>query len=617
MQINLRQWTILLLTLMIPCGYTYCQNSVNTSRESLTIEYLRDSLDKIQYLIPQIPKTRYSKTITVRNKAQWDTLSSAIESSLKMGDKNVEIRLKRKWTEPLVKTFFLSDLCYPDVNIRIIGDLGLKKQGIWFEQKNAMNDGEFWTIPYTDYEINDIFEDELGNEVLLREDVSQLKGDIINVKDGVWKFEIDLPDLTEAECKDFYVLITRDWTSARHRVLKVKEGWLYYYLDSSDLHSERNPNADWNRYNVRPRLRLINSPVSKGIHVSKGILYVPHQYKKIRVNKGGALLQVKNCHLNSLEITGFELNGWGNNTPITITNSVFHKGAFIHNNSFVNIASICIRSIKSENVIITNNYISNTWQQAIEGGTKNCTIANNYLKNIGWFLNTRAITGSGENLHICDNVIEDFNYSAIAVGSRTPNDIAGILTYIIERNSIRLTNEYSNSYINNTLADSGGIYIGPQCTRGIIRHNIVDNICGISINRGIYLDDGAKNLAIYGNLITNTANCYDIDLRFCSTYSKDIPDHNHNNTVFQNIMTGGYRFEDAGDNTNCFVGQNVLLGKGKFLNTIVDVHNSMTDYSFKGKESENNKKILIHKSEAKKLKELDLDKLVMRQIIIR
>lgn len=160
-----------------------------------------------------------------------------------------------------------------------------------------------------------------GNEIQLREGVSLVNGEVLKVNgsDGVWKFQVDLPNLTEAQCKDFYVMLTRDWTSTRHRVIKVQDGWLYYYLDSEDLHSDRNPNVDWTQYRVRPRYRLINSPVSKGLHIAGGRIYVPNEYDVVRVNKGGVLLLMGYSTLNTLEITGFSFRGCGNKTPIGIT----------------------------------------------------------------------------------------------------------------------------------------------------------------------------------------------------------------------------------------------------------------------------------------------------------
>lgn len=550
---------------------------------------LRDSLDSIQYPILQMPSINNWKVITIKTQEQWDNLADILQSQIKNGEQNIEIRIKGNGIEFGKVKKEIQVLNYPKVNIRIVGTKAkVQPYGFTFKKCNtdAILDNGFYSLPYTEFDINDIVIDKKGNEIIFREETKQVLGDIIKVQGGnstkvqddVWKFEVDLPDLSEDQCKDFYVLMTRDWTSARHSVIKVQDGWLYYHLDSEDLHSDRNPNVDWTQYRVRPRYTLINNPVSKGLHIVGGRIYVPTKYKQVRVNKGGQLITFAYCHFNSLEITGFQLNGCGGNgTPIGLYSCTLNQGAFIHHNTFTNISSLSISTANNENVVIADNTIANTREQAIAGRGINTTIARNYLRNIGWMLNTRAITGGGDSLHICDNVIEDFNYSAIAVGSRAPTRDSVVLNYIIERNVVRLTKKFTENYVAKSLADGGGIYTGPQCTRGIIRNNVIENIKGIHSNRGIFLDDGSKNLAIYGNLIIGTANSYDIDLRLSREFEKDIPDHNTRNSIFDNILTGGYRFQDAGKGSRCIGGQNVLLGTGAFQKSVVDVNDVTKD----------------------------------------
>lgn len=553
------------------------------SAQEADIAALRDSLDAVQYTIPQKPPIRGTWTvINVRTQSDWDKIKETLKASLVAGNENILVKITGKNIEFRREKNEIVNWKFPKANIRIEGCCGkMVPYGHTFKRcdKQALKEGGFYSFPFSEFGLDDVAVDSKGDEVPFREEVCLVQGDVLKVNGSsdIWKFQIDLPDLSEEQCKDFYVLMTRDWTSARHKVVMVKDGWLYYHLDSEDLHSDRDPNVDWKQYKVRPRYRLINNPVSKGLHTANGRIYIPKNYKRVRVNRGGQLITFAYCHFNSLEITGFELNGCGGGTPIGVYSSTFENGAFIHDNSFSNMSSTAISTAYSKNVTISNNTITKTRVQALAGGGTNCTINGNHLKNIGWMLNTRAITGGGERMLICDNVIEDFNYGAIAVGSATPNDKAKSLTYIIERNLIRLTKDFTDNYIQNTLADGGGIYIGPQCTQGIIRNNVVENIKGIHSNRGIFLDDGAKNLAIYGNLIINTANSYDIDLRLTNSKAQGIPDHNTNNSIFQNIMTGGYRFQDKGVDSKCFGGENVLLGTGPSQKMVVELQNYIDD----------------------------------------
>lgn len=581
----MRYILVISLLLFSKCIFSFAQNPHNDvgagiNSFSYQLKTLRDSLDAIQYAIPSMPKIEGKWTVLkVRKQKEWDEIVPTMKALLDAGQKNIKVKVTGKNIVFGQESNVIQGWKYPDANIQILGNKAkMLPCGYTFSRSDAgvKREGEFYTLPYTEFNLNDVVIDSKGNEIPLREEVKQVTGDIVKVQEfkgsstneatrssakvqDVWKFVIDLPNLSEEQCKDFYVLMTRDWTSARHSVIKVQDGWLYYHLDSEDLHSDRNPNVDWKQYHVRPRYRLINSPVSKGVHTVNGKIYIPYRYKKVRVNKGGQLITFAYCHFNSLEISDFKLNGCGSATPFGVYSSTFEQGAFIHDNTFTNMSGLAISTAYNKNVTICNNSVTNTREQAIAGGGTNTTICGNRLKNIGWMLNTRAITGGGERLHICDNVIEDFNYGAIACGSTTSNDKAKPLTYIIERNIVRLTKEFTDNYIQNTLADGGGIYIGPQCQQGIIRNNVVENIKGIHSNRGIFLDDGAKNLAIYGNMILNTANSYDIDLRYCKTYASGIPDHNTNNSMFDNILTGTYRFQDGGAGSNCVEGENPVV----------------------------------------------------------
>lgn len=597
----------------------------NKTNHFQNFEIIRDSLDRVNYPIVTGPTIQSKRMVVLKvsNQEEWDNLVPSLKGLLTSGHKNIVVEIIGKGIIFGEKENVITDLNYPDANIRVEGGKsGLMPAGVSFSKKNnnAVRNGLFYTIPYGDFNINDIIIDNKGKEIKIREEVRLVDGNIEKAPEqgsNIWKFKVDMPNLTENVCNDFYVLLTREWTSGRHKVIKVEGGWLYFNLDTPDIPNDnRNPNIDWQHFNVRPRYCLINSPVSKGIHIVNGKIYIPNKIKSIRIVKSGCLLSFASCHLNSLVISGFKVNGSGNKSLISLYACTFEDGAFITNNHFVNLSDLAIYVGRNNNVTISKNIINNTRVGAIEGGGMYTTIYNNKLSNIGWMLNSRAIIGGGEFLHICDNVIEDFNYAAITCGSTNSNEKARKLTYIIERNKVRLTKKYTDNFIQNTLADGGGIYIGPQCTQGVIRNNIIENIKGIRSNRGILLDDGAKNLAIYGNFIINTDNSYDIDLRFCDTYKDRIPDHNTNNFVFQNIMTGGYRFQDNGVNSNCACGQNVILGCGKNQKTVVGSEHRVDDIKIEGVKQAG-KKIVLPKSEKYKIDGLVLEKVVKDYIKTR
>lgn len=583
----------LFLLLILICAVSIAvqgqkNNKKNENLAKLQLAKFRDSLDAVIYPIPELLAEGIDeKNVEIKSQEEWDEIPSLLKDLLKAGANNIRINVTGCNLVFGKVKMNITDLNYPQATIRIAAKKAtMIPYGISFSREhgaNVMQNGRsFWSMPYTEFGLNDMVIDGKGNEIPIRGEARQVEGEITKVKDDIWRFRIKLSDLREEQCKDFYVLMTRDWTSARHKVVMVKDGWLYYQLDSDDLHDTRNPNVDWNQYQVRPRYRLINCPVSEGIHTTGGMIYIPKQYKEIRINKGGQVLNFDRCHLKCLEITGFDVNGCGEGTPIGIYNSTFEMGAFIHGNKFHNLSSFAIGTAFNTNVSIYDNEIKNTRTGAIYGDGDNVSVHSNRLHNIGWMFNSGAIVGGGRNLHICDNIIEDFNYSAITCGSRRPNTDGTMLTFIFERNTIRYSKNYTNNKLSYTLADGGAIYVGPQCTRGIVRNNVICNYDGINSNRGIFLDDGCKNLAIYGNLIMNTANSYDIDLRRDGAIAARIPDHNTHNSVFHNIMTGGYRFQEKDAESDCVGGANILLGTGNFQIRKINLTAEVGDMEMEG-----------------------------------
>lgn len=569
---------------------------------------IRRTLDSVTIPLPSIKKYPKDVVLYVNNQSHWDDIGNQIKKHLRNNRRNIEVVVNVKQLLLGDKIKELGDLNYPDANIKINGKgVECLPSGhvLRYSDEVVIKDTRHYSIPYSGYSINDIILDEQNKPISFYSVPFTIDSMIeavnvygtLDVMDNyntlykriikTWRFKIDLPDLDESQCDNFYILLTRNWTSCRHKVVKIKDGYLYFHLKSDDAPTLKqmtlDPNSDVKDYRTKPRCRLINSPFNNGIYIKSDSIFIPERIKQVRIGKGGRLFAISNCHFNSFEISGFRIVGTGNYPCISVKSSSFSDQMWIKENTFCNLSSNAVLISKSGNVSVSNNIINGTRVNAIRCNQGNrVSINGNILKDIGTMAQTLAISFSGTDIHVYNNLIEDFNYSAIGTGGSEPNNICKPKSYIIEHNIIRYTPSFLKNYKGYTLADGGGIYIGPQNTQGIIRYNIIDNITGIGSNRGVFLDDGAKNLAIYGNLIMNTANSYDIDLRLCKTYAEGIPDHNTNNQIFHNIMTGNYRFEENNDDSNCFGGYNVLLGIGKFQKRVVKLRESVPDKIIKG-----------------------------------
>lgn len=560
---------------------TSCSSLEGKSGE-VDITSVRDSLDRITLPSPIYHQYEADLTLHICSQEEWDNIAKTVKNLLSKGKQNINVEVDAESLVYGKHIQVLSNLDYPKANVRIHANhTKMIPTGPTFKSVNSISDDFFYASEYSDYNGFDVLFDEEGKPLTLYEPVFMIDNPIEEVpssgteeilnRDGtlykkvskVWRFKTNLPDLNENKCRDFQILLTHNWTTMIHQVIKVERGYLYFNLRPNKKTTFRkrtaDPNVDMKYYHAYPRCRYLNSPVSKGVHVISNKILIPKNIPSVTIGKGARLFTVRNTKLKSLEISGFDVIGAGNSACISVSRSRFINQMWIRENSFSNLSSSAVSITDSENVCVYNNSIKDTRVNALTCNGKNISVSGNHLKDIGFMSQTTAIRFSGKDIHVYDNIIEDFYYSAIGCGSRKSTKS---LTYIIERNLIRHTPTFIAHYKERTVADGGGIYIGPQNTSGIIRYNVVQNIIGIGSNRGIFLDDGAKNLSIYGNLITGTANSYDIDLRYCATYKKEIPDHNTNNIIIQNVMTGAYRFEESATHPTCIAGGNVFLGLG-------------------------------------------------------
>lgn len=116
------------------------------------------------------------------------------------------------------------------------------------------------------------------------------------------------------------------------------------------------------------------------------------------------------------------------------------------------------------------------------------------------------------------------------------------------------------------LSDSGAIYISTNNQKCTVRFNTIKNIGGHGSNRGIFCDDGAYNLSIYGNIISKIENSYDIDSRNCTniTYRKtpDKYNFNTNNFIAYNICEKSIKVEGNSviKENKCRFIHNIIIG---------------------------------------------------------
>ena len=139
-------------------------------------------------------------------------------------------------------------------------------------------------------------------------------------------------------------------------------------------------------------------------------------------------------------------------------------------------------------------------------------------------------------------------------------------TGVIENNDLSYSQDYLDHIDNYGIMDGGAIYLATKNAGSIVRYNYIHGFSGMKSNRGIFCDDGASNIEIYGNVITEIANSICIDSRRVTfversnTPESGIDKANVNIIIRDNIVDGKVRFEAHEDPDNgCVKGANYIL----------------------------------------------------------
>lgn len=174
--------------------------------------------------------------------------------------------------------------------------------------------------------------------------------------------------------------------------------------------------------------------------------------------------------------------------------------------------------------------------------------------------NTFCVVCRGDDFTVSDNELTDYGYGGIGAGVWYRHDQPNPCKGVIENNTLVYTDEYLQAVEDNCIMDSGAIYLWTKNDGTVVRSNRIMGYAGMKDNRGIFCDDGARNVQIYGNLITGVANSYSIDSRRCANVEDVCGPANINNAVYDNIVDKPIRFQGRnGVENGCSSGPNYMI----------------------------------------------------------
>ena len=213
--------------------------------------------------------------------------------------------------------------------------------------------------------------------------------------------------------------------------------------------------------------------------------------------------------------------------------------------SFEYIRGTVLSASATENIIFDKDIVRHTAGDELRflSNCENVRVTNNLFENNGENIsNSFCVNCREATYYIAHNTFRDFGYGAIGVGVWHGFEKKCPSRGIIEHNEIYFSPEYFSNAWQHMLMDSGAIYTWTQNDQVIIRYNYIHDYTGAGDNRGMFCDDGANNLKIYRNVVTNIQNSYCIDSR----YGKDQREgftNNANNFMAQNVVDGRVRFQ--------------------------------------------------------------------------
>lgn len=372
-------------------------------------------------------------------------------------------------------------------------------------------------------------------------------------------------DLSEADAKDTYVILSQWYVGAVYKVKEIRRGRLYFYAVpryGTKLYEEL-------RYGrCRPRYILYNQRSNRHPSVVGGVLSSPSDEYLHRC-EASRFLSLESARLKSFRMEGIRFLGNRDGEDLIRLDKTVADSIVLTQCVFEGIRSDAVRIIGTGHVRIQGCHFEKCYRKGVfaDYRSEDVRIVSNRFHDHGLALSTApAVHCQCRGFLISDNLFEDFSYSAIGLGTHYMESDRPYAEGIVERNEICQTEAFRKPPMR-VLVDSGAIYVWTQNRNVIIRENYIHDISGPHGNRGILCDDGAVNVSIHDNLIRNIDHhSYCIDLRRNYSVERSRISHirrvNVGNRMWGNWVDGRVRFHIRKNDPRSFRKPNVHLEPG-------------------------------------------------------
>ena len=511
-----------------------------------------------------LPSAAKSVEIHVRSQADFDTLDERLKAYLKQGFDDIKVVFANDTFYFGEKHVALTLLSYPAASVRFEGNGAVlvgKGEDVTLKRKKK---GRF-AAPCSGYDWRHaVIDMDSLQDVRPLGKFRQAPGpiEIIDAKKGLCRLRAD--EKAEKNPSQMAVQFSSWYMGYRCPVVKIEGGYIYFTVSNLSYNGEfYNIEGDRRYGKKNPKYQLINSPEAD-VYYAGGRLRAVRK-GRYHICKVSQAFDVQSCNFKLLEIKDLTfLGNTGESTPLihffNLPGTVRVTGC-----KFRGIRTLCISSRHTKDASYTSNVVEGCYQGFIvvdreSIGTKICD--NTFRDNQLYLNNTFEVEVRGRDFVVKGNTFEDFTYGAIGIGNHFTSPGNADSSGTVENNEIYYTDAYRKEPTR-TLMDSGAIYLWTKQDNVTIRYNYIHDYCGSGDNRGIFGDDGACNVTLYGNKILRIANSYCIDVRRVESVETRSDSHvkkaNVGIKMYDNTVDGTVRFEPRPGDKTSRVGVNKTL----------------------------------------------------------
>ena len=506
-------------------------------------------------------------TIVVSSQTEFDGLQEQLINTIKSGEKVIYVKLLPGTYIAKEKHITLKDIDAADTKIRFVGHgATLIPEGHEYHDGDNYQDtfsvGSSWMSGNKDVET--------WSYVKYADSLIE----VLNAEEKLCRLKCNNAFPSDIDFNNAYILITHWYQSSTYKIEKIEGQYIYFIANDlkESSYGGYNVNDDYNYGNKTIRYKLCNIETGEDyFRITDGKVHLPNGVTSVWEGKMYNYLTFQNCKFAVVEVNGIQFRGnsFAESHPAISIRNTACKKIRIHKCGFYGMRGSIINVSASPNVKIDNNQFADTYYYGIwsNNGSANTVVEKNSFKSMGKRMhNTKCVGCLGTNYRVSDNIFLDFGYCGIRTGVWYKSDMKQPCTGVIENNDLSYSQDYLDHIENYGIMDGGAIYLATKNAGSIVRNNYIHDFSGIKHNRGIFCDDGASNIEIYGNVITDIANSMCIDSRRVTfvershTPESGIERANINIVIRDNTVDGSIRFEAHEDSDNgCIKGANYIL----------------------------------------------------------